>query len=198
MLREEPAKRYAGSTSWTYVAERQVNSRVILGTMLAAALLLPAAGLHAQNDGARWTLTPRSGSSSRVGVAAQPAQPVAIVPSPTTFFPAQPVVFTLLPAIVLSDGTVLADFGFGFEPVQRFCGQQVVVSGQPQVIGSNGVVLRGGNGDGRLGDLPPVPNQPTQSQLNLPSNQSRFPILTAASQTACWTRDGTGRFFVVR
>lgn len=174
-----------------------MKTRVILGALTAVALLLGSSHAYAQNDGGRWTMTPRSGGSSRTGVAATPPQPTVVVPSRTLFFNPQPVAFTFIPAIVLSDGTVLADFGLGFEPVNRFCGQQFVVNSSPEVIAGNGVVLGGGSGSGG-GDLPPVPNQPTQSQLNLPSNQARFPILTAASQTACWTRDGAGRFFVVR
>lgn len=124
----------------------------------------------------------------------RPAQPqVIVIPGRPVVprFPVFPVAYTLLPAIVLSDGTVLANFGLGYEPVLRFCGQQFVVNSSPTVIAGNGRVISGGT-------LPPVPNQPTQSELNLPSNQVRYPILTSASQMACYTRDSAGRYFVIR
>ena len=101
----------------------------------------------------------------------------------------------LIPAILMSDGTVLADFGFGYEPVTRACGNAVVMS-TPQVFAGNGVVLSPGSTT--VTYTQPVPNQATPSQQNLPSAQSRYPILTAVSQSACFTRDAQGRFFVAR
>jgi hypothetical protein len=66
----------------------------------------------------------------------------------------------------------------------------------PTVFAGNGVILS--RGTTTVTYTQPVPNQMTPSQQNLPSAQSRFPILTAASQTACFTRDAQGRFFVAR
>ncbi|HEU4993780.1 MAG TPA: hypothetical protein VFT29_03140 [Gemmatimonadaceae bacterium] len=135
----------------------------------------------------------------------------------TTLVPSRPVSLVLLPAILMSDGTVIANFGLGFEPVRRACDAAVLIVGTPTVVagngvvvssgsrtvaGSNGVVLTAGNGVvlGQ-GNVPtftqPVPNQITPSQ-QLPSSQAPFQVLTTFSQTSCFTRDGTGQFVVVR
>jgi hypothetical protein len=116
-------------------------------------------------------------------------QKVFLFPSPQyrTFVP-QPVAYTLMPAYVLSDGTVIADFGLGFEPVRRFCGDQFVITGSPQVTATNGHVVPSG--------AQRAPNQATQSAQN--ATAQRFPVLTTAAQGACYTLDSNGRYFVIR
>jgi hypothetical protein len=100
----------------------------------------------------------------------------------------------MIPAIVLSDGTVVANFGFGFEPVFRSCGGVVVV-GEPRVVAGNGVILSAGTPT----YTQPVPNQATASQQLLSSNQSiNAANLSAAAQSACFGRDGAGRIVVFR
>ena len=182
----------------THAREFQLKRARVLATGLAALLSLGVA------------LSP-VGAQSRTVFRADPAQPnsqrgvqvqrqptVVVVPQPfvsSLVFPRQPVAFITIPAILLSDGTVLADFGLGYAPVTRACNSQVVVlsGSQPRVIAGNGVVL-----SGAPTYTQPVPNQATASQQMLPSNQSRYPILTSASQTSCFSRDGGGSVFVVR
>jgi hypothetical protein len=155
-------------------------------------------GAQAQLVDGRWQVSPNTGRG-RTDVATPPKEP-----APTIFlqpglgqsvFVRQPVAFVLIPAILMSDGTVLANFGMGFEQVSRACGGNVVVSSQmsqPTVIASNGVVLSGPT-------IPQTaPSQMTASQQMIRSQQQRFPILTSASQTSCFSRDQAGRFFVVR
>jgi len=126
-----------------------------------------------------------TGAPTRRGIATQPQQ-TYFVPEPVFQPFPRPVAFTLLPAILLSDGTVLANFGFGFEPVSRFCGNQFVIAGNQQTIAT-----------GSFSATQPSPNQATESAQMLPSAQ-RFPVLTTASLSSCWTRDSFGQFFVVR
>src|SRR5688500_16359245 len=85
------------------------------------------------------------------------------------FFPSQPVALSLVPAILMSDGRVFANFGFGFEPVLRPC-SGAVVAGQRRVIGSNGVVLFHPTAPTYT---QPVPNQQTASQQMVQSAQAR-------------------------
>ena len=111
-------------------------------------------------------------------------QQVFLFPSPQyrNFVP-QPVAYSLITAYALADGTVLADFGLGLEPVRRYCGDQFVLDG-------------GAPPQGTPRPTQPAPSQPTQSAQN--ANAQRYPVLTTASQGACYTQDRYGRFFAVR
>lgn len=171
-----------------------MKSPIRFSVVLAGGLVLALGGsLGAQSNGT-WRISPES--NSRRGIETPPKQSqVVVVPSLEfggAVFPRQPIAFVMIPAILMSDGTVLANFGMGYEPVTRSCGGTVVVT-TPQVVASNGRVL-----NQRPTYMQPAPNQATASQQNLPSAQRSFPILTAASQTACFSSDPSGRFFVVR
>jgi hypothetical protein len=189
----------------THALEFQLKKPTIRGTLFGVAMLLVlnVGQAAAQSRAGTFRASPPPSGSRRATEAQRPQPQVILVPSSSglgggtrqSVFPLQPVAFTLIPAILLSDGTVLADFGFGYEPVTRACGNTVVMS-TPTVFAGNGVILS--RGTTTVTYTQPVPNQVTPSQQNLPSAQSRFPILTAASQTACFTRDAQGRFFVAR
>ncbi len=176
------------------------TTKAFLALVLTASLTGVAA---AQSKATPFRAQPRASGTRTATETPHPQQTTVIVQSSLGFneplrqsvFPRRAVAFTLIPAILMSDGTVLADFGFGYEPVTRACGNAVVMS-TPQVFAGNGVVLSPGSTT--VTYTQPVPNQATPSQQNLPSAQSRFPILTAASQSACFTRDAQGRFFVAR
>lgn len=167
-----------------------------LAIVLAGALtFVVGQQAQAQNDpSGKWVLSPQTSSGNgRRAVAATPQPQVVVVPGQPQFspvFPREPIAFTYIPAILMSDGTVLANFGFGYEPVTRACGGNVVINSRPTVIASNGRVISNG--------IQPAPNQATESERNLPSNQVRYQVLTSASQMACYTRDPSGRWFAVR
>jgi hypothetical protein len=108
----------------------------------------------------------------------QPAAPGAVYP----------VAYTVIPAILMSDGSVWANFGYGFEPVSRTC----VVNGNGQVILSNGMVLTSPQATPYI---PPAPAMPTDSYNNLPSVAAQR---SAAAQASCFGRDVRGQYFVVR
>lgn len=201
-----------------------ISRRFAAGVALS---LLATGTLGAQSARGTFRATPNSGGSSRSAREVREVPVVVVTPNTvvtttirtSTLVPSQPVSVVLLPAILMSDGTVIANFGLGFEPVRRACDAAVVVvgaaptvvagngvvisSGTGAVAGSNGVVLTAGNGVVlSQGNVPtftqPVPNQIAPSQQAVSSNQAQFQVLTTFSQTSCFTRDGTGQFVVVR
>jgi hypothetical protein len=191
----------------THALEFQLKKPTIRGTLFGVVTLLAltAGEAASQSRAGTFRASPPPSGSRRATETPHPQPNVVVVPSSggqfgggvitQSVFPRQPVAFTLIPAILMSDGTVLADFGFGYESVTRACGNAVVMS-TPTVFAGNGVILS--RGTTTVTYTQPVPNQATPSQQNLPSAQSRYPILTAASQTACFARDAQGRFFVAR
>jgi len=158
---------------------------ILISAMVATGLAAGVVNLGAQTNGT-WRASPEP--NRRVGIEAPPkprepefgsngfGQPV---------FNAQPVAIVLIPAILMSDGTILANFGLGFEPVRRSCGGTMVVNDRPTVVSDGGRELA------RPTYTLPVPNE-------VQNSQTRYPILTSASQTSCFSRDGAGRYFVVR
>ena len=168
--------------------------RLAVGPMVVAALAF-AAPLAAQNGG-KFSL-PAQGTG-RQGVEARP-QPTVVVVDPYNYHrnpsypsqPAYPVQFTLVPAVLMSDGSIFADFGHGYEPVMRSCQQVVVVNAPIQKVGAGGIPL------GQANAMPytqPVPNQMTASQQMI-ANGHR---LSGPAQLSCFTRDAAGRVFVYR
>jgi hypothetical protein len=157
--------------------------------ILGLGLVLTLAGrAEAQLSGGRWTLTPQANSGRGRAVEQKPA-PVVVVDQPgmsSTVF-RQPVAYMLVPAILMSDGSVLANFGSGFELVSRSCSGGVVV-GQPQVIGGNGFIVSQG--------APPTYTQaaPAQRSAQSAAAAQRSRHISAA----CFSRDGSGRLFAFR
>ena len=176
---------------WSFTAmKRLTRSASIVALALGMIALGAEAGAQMVNGVAQ---PPKKSASTREGLMVTPAPaprpvapanpsfPDALFP-PITVHPARPVQFTLLPAILMSDGSILANFGFGFEPVMRSCanaGPVVVVSGTPQKVAGNGVV---------------IPNRGAPSQTMV----TQQVVLSGAAQSACFTRDNFGRVFVYR
>jgi hypothetical protein len=164
----------------------------------AAGLALTAgsATLAGQSNGTfRATEPPRS----RQAVERRP--PPVVVVQPTYYQPGYypgvvyPVAYTTIPAVLMSDGSIWANFGNGYEPVSRACvAQTTVTSNAPLVVAGNGLVLSGGS-TSTTTYMPPAPAQQTQSYYNLPSVANQR---SAAAQSACYSRDANGQFFVVR
>lgn len=165
--------------------------RLAPGTILVFSGLLCIAGPAAAQS--RGVFRASTGSTGTPAVETKPQPQIIVHPGndyrhPGTVFRRQPVAYTLVPAVLMSDGSVYANFGFGYEPVHRSCSGAVLV-GQPTVVAGNGVVLNA--------PAPtytqPVPNQQTASQQMVSSNR------TASSQySACYSRDPYGRVQVYR
>ncbi len=172
--------------------------RLDLRSILVAALgwMVAAGAAQAQQSGGVWRLSPEPNGTRAVEARKEPV--VVVVPEQRYrqphVFPRYPVAATLVPAILMSDGSVLANFGFGYEPVYRSCSGAVVV-GEPTVVAGNGVVL---SQQQRPTYTQPVPNQQTASQQLAQSNLSRQVLVSGAAQSSCFSRDGAGRVFVYR
>lgn len=178
-------------------AKRLGNRAVFVALALLAAV--PAAA-EAQYDGRVWRLPPASTGTAR-GVQTKPHTQVIVVQPDhhqrTVFrrrhavFPQQSAVIWV-PAVVLGDGRVFANFGFGYEQVFRSCSGAVVV-GQPAVVGGNGVVLS----PQAPTYTQPVPNQQTSSQIMAMGNQGQS-VITAPAYSTCFGRNASGGVIVYR
>jgi hypothetical protein len=182
---------------WSFMNAKRLDmsrarqAAAVLG--LALALAATSGTANAQLSGGQWRL-PAQGSTGRRAVAATPQPTVVAHPMQhSLFFPIQPVAFTLVPAILMSDGTVFANFGAGFEPVVRPCNSAFLV-GQHRVVGSNGVVLSAPQAPTYT---QPVPNQQTASQQMVSSSQVRGSP-TSFAQFSCFGRNAAGHVFVLR
>ena len=129
--------------------------------------------------------------AQRIGFETRPQTTTTVITSGSPV--AQPVAVTFVPVVLMSDGSVFANFSFGFEPVARPCAATVVV-GEPTVIASNGHVL---SRPQQPTYTQPVPNQQTQSQQMLATPQQQR-TLSVYAQRACFNRDQSGRVFVSR
>ena len=165
-------------------------------TMIGLSLTLSLVGqAQAQVSGGQWRLSPEP-NRARAGVEVKP-QPTATAAPGSMVFPVQPVAFNLVPAVLMSDGTVWANFGFGFEPVIRSCGAAIVVS-RPAVVAGNGAFIQQPS---RPTFTQPVPMQPTASQQMVSATQRPqvSPVqMSHASQLACFSWDAAGRVFAYR
>ena len=89
---------------------------------IAFAVLIAFAWDGACAQSARgWSTTGTSRPAGKTGVQATPPQ--RAVPAPSPFGAPAPTVVALklVPAVIMSDGSVFADFGFGLERVRRAC-----------------------------------------------------------------------------
>lgn len=164
-------------------------------SMLVGAALLAAAGVEsALAQPARGVQRPAAATAStRRGVEVSPRPNPA--PTATPFgVPAPHVVAVkLVPAVIMSDGSVFADFGFGLEPVRRACGG---VGGLGETRSLSGGVF---TPTSLLPGIQPAPAQRTASQQNLKSQIQPSQRLTSpAVLGACFTRDASGRVFATR
>jgi len=167
-------------------ARRLDRTAAIFGIALALTL---GGRAQAQLSAGQWRLIPQP-NTGRIAVEVK-QEPTVVFANPglgSTVFSRQPIAVSRGPAILMSDGTVFANFGGGFQPVAGSCSGAVVVVGQPRVIASNGVVLY---------EPPPptymqaAPAQMTSSQQMLPSmqrGQSRN-----LARVDCFNRGARGR-----
>ena len=165
-----------------------MNARILLKSAATACVLTltAVAASDGQLANGRWQQQPTSAGSRRA-VQAPRADTVASALTPGV----RPIALRLIPAMVMSDGSIYADFGNGLEPVRRACSNVVVSTRQIPVIAGNGQVLfQTGPG------TQPSPAQLTQSQLNLPSASQR--PASRAALSSCFMRDASGRVFVPR
>lgn len=92
--------------------------------------------------------------------------------------------------IVLGDGTVLADLGWGYEQVIRSCS----VMGVPvPPSGGTGTVVTGGGSS-----MQPVTTRQAPAPYTPPQYIPPVATTAPAPRAACWTTDANGRIVVVQ
>jgi hypothetical protein len=116
---------------WSFMAMKRFSSFTLTLAAVLGSSVSVAAAADAQMVNGRWQLPAKGATGARQGVVVEgpPARQPTLVPNPTAPIPgnlsypqqAQPVQFTLVPAILMSDGSIFANFGFGYEPVMRSC-----------------------------------------------------------------------------
>lgn len=150
-------------------------------------LALAASVADAQLVNGKWQAPAKASGAAgsaapRQGVQAQPQPVVNATPQANSAV----VPIRVIHAVLLSDGSVQADFGAGLEAVQRSCGGDFRYT--PLRI---------------IGTLPPVPGvhpapaPQTESAKALPSAQARA-AANQAAKASCHLRDANGRFFATR
>lgn len=111
---------------------------------------------------------------------------------PTTYpayhsYPAYPVAVMYLPAVLMSDGSVYADFGWGYRPVRRACRQSRVIDARAAHYSRN---------------TQPAPAQRSASAEALSAVRAQREAEMRAAEmnaaNACWTRSAQGGYVVVR
>lgn len=174
---------------WSFMTAKRLDHRAILGAL--ALTIVASAAADAQMRGGVWTLSPNTGRG-RPAVQAQP-QPTVVVARPVTFLPPQPVAFIFVPAVLMSDGSVYANFGYGYEPIVRPCANNAVVT-QTGVLSTNGTVI--------YQPAPPTYQHPAPNPVTsayVRSGQTSVVVTTGQNaQLACFSRDATGRVFAYR
>lgn len=175
---------------------RRLDYRAIF---LGLALTLAASGVAgAQRSGGTWILTPNTGRP-RVGVQAPPPQQTVVVSRPAMYLPPQPVAFTLVPAVVMSDGSIYANFGYGYEPIVRPCANAAFVT-------TNGVVSPYGTVTYQPAAptyVHPAPNPVTSpytrtGQTTVVTSGAQYTQFSTNSQQHCFSRDASGRVYAYR
>jgi len=169
--------------------------------LAAAAAVIMSAAVSAQTVHGK-AATGSAGSAA--GIARAPT--VVVVPGANNIVntTAGNAIYANIPALILPDGRVFADFGRGYEQVTRSCRAVIAAGGfdgeslvQPSV--QQPVVTQPSVGVSPvLPYTPPVPNQQTASQqmLQQPIGQPGQPVVVNAR--SCWADDGRGRVFAAR
>ncbi len=154
--------------------------------MVAVATAMSAASLHAQASDASKTSkpVPTTTRRPRIGYAAapppeQPAQPPARPQFAPPIFIENGNAIVAAPFVVLSDGSILANFGAGYERVLRACAPASQQPTQANVNGRDAL--------GRI--LPPL----GIATLQAGQRGQGFGQLPARNVGACYQIDGQGR-----
>lgn len=136
--------------------------------------------LPAQAPGRQAVQAPRQAEPSQV------VGPVYRVPS----YPRYLVAYTVLPAILMSDGSVYANFGHGYVPVRQSCARP------GRVLSSSGVL--------HSNSTPPTYTQPVPAQATASQQMARAQSGTGRPEAAprhldaCYRMDPYGPVVVVR
>jgi hypothetical protein len=162
-----------------------------------ALLVLDGSRALAQNSNGQWRLPNRAAGGGRQAtlkprVDHDDDRRVVIVPSQagSLLNPVYRVPVIVVPAVLLVDGSVFANFGFGFEPVFNTC---AVVAPVGAVVGANGVVLQRAPASSHS-----TTSQMTRAQLLQTGVTVHNVVVSDLGRLACFNRDGSGLVSVFR
>jgi hypothetical protein len=185
----------------------KLATALAMAAMIAPLAAIPAQTVHARTGTAAGNVAPAAAAApARVAAIASPPPTVVIVAGDERFFnPAgnEHVVFANIPAFVLTDGRVFANFDGVIEEVVIPCGGVVNTVGEgifntfgQPVVTQPTVVQPPAGASQPLPFTPNVPNQPTISQQMLVQAIARGPVFV--NQTSCWAANRVGQVFVTR
>jgi hypothetical protein len=188
----------AGTAEPVVVTRRSIPSAEFqrmferIALQVSVVLSLAASAADAQLANGKWRAPAKGSGSSgtaapKQGVQASPPVVTATRQSNNAVVPIR-----VIHAVLMSDGSVQADFGAGLVPVSRSCGGDFRYT-PLRIIGSLPAVP----GQHPAPGMQPAPAPLTESQKALPSAQARAAAQQAA-QASCHLRDAKGRFFATR
>ena len=167
-------------------------NRAIKSVIAIAALSVVAVpSAYAQLVNGKWQAPAKSGTAGaaapRQGTEVRPAQ--RETPRATLNNGAVPL--RVIRAVLMSDGSIVADFGFGLERVVRACSSEA--ANMPLRI-----VASGSANSQPVPQLQPVPGmQPAPAQMTA-SQQMAQHAPSQAAQVSCHLRDQSGHIFATR
>jgi hypothetical protein len=172
---------------------------------LATAALAIAAPLSSQVVYTRTTNGRVAGAAPTGPIAGIAPPPTYIIVSGEQFIPppvAGTVIFANIPAFVLTDGRVFANFGRGIEQVVRPCGAVLNTMGElfyypDQPVVEQPTVVQPTPGASQPQPFQPnIPNEPPFSQQVLV--QALATGLVPVNPYSCWAANRVGKVFVTR
>lgn len=183
-----------------------MRNRLILVAALAVATPLSAQVVHTRTSTAAGTVAGTAGTAAPRIAGIAPPPPTFIIVSGDNFVTPignGTVIFANIPAFVLADGRVFANFGRGIEQVVRPCGAVLntigeglfQTTGQPFVTQPS-VIQPTPGASQPLPFTPAVPNQPTVSQQMLVQALATGPVIV--NGFSCWAANRVGQVFVTR
>jgi hypothetical protein len=171
--------------------EHRLLLPLAIATVLTAVAVSEAA---AQNRNGQWRSPSRAAGRQATLPKREERPPVVIVPSQggSLLNPVYRIPAIIVPAVLLFDGSVFANFGFGFEPILPLCGG---VAKMGAVVASNGVVLQPAPPSNPYG--PSAQHVLTRSQLIATGVPVHQVVVSDVGRLACFNRDG-GLVYVYR
>jgi len=169
--------------------------RVVIASALAFVAAPPAT---AQLVNGKWQAPAKSGGTA----AAAPRQGTEVRRDAGAATASNGTIGTVVPvrvihAVLMSDGSVMADFGAGLELVQRACPQSMLQSPLRIIGAPPGTQPQPAPGLQPAPGMQPAPALQTESQKMLPSAQ-QVAAAHSAAQASCHLRDQQGHTFAVR
>jgi hypothetical protein len=186
---------------------RNRRSSTILATAIALAAplsLMSAQVVHPRTETAAGSVAPAAPAPARIAAIAPPAPTIVIVAGDERFFNPtgnEQVIFANIPAFVLADGRVFANFGGNIQEVVHQCAGVLNTTGEGifntfgQPVVTQPTVVQPTAGASQPPPFTPnVPNQPTFSQQMLVQAIANGPVLV--NESSCWAANRVGQVFV--